>query len=87
MYLVGSLAGKKGRKWRQSLLHLGKPLAEYNLTCSEQHLVQSVVGGSLSEMNIVDMSPCSVQLSTDILRVMLLCLPVVTVQHTSKSLV
>ena len=40
---VESLAGKKARKWRQSLLHLGKPLADYNLTCSEQHLVQSVV--------------------------------------------
>ena len=29
---VEALAGKRGRKWRQSLLHLDKPLSVYNLS-------------------------------------------------------
>ena len=28
-----ALAGKKGRKWRQTLMHLGKPLSDYCLSC------------------------------------------------------
>ena len=29
-----SLAGKKARKWKQSLHHLGKPLSDYVLSCT-----------------------------------------------------
>ena len=28
-----ALSGKKNKKWRQSITHLGKPLIEYDLTC------------------------------------------------------
>ena len=31
---VESLAGKRARKWKRSLHHLGKPLSEYTLSCS-----------------------------------------------------
>ena len=29
---VESLAGKKAKKWKKSLLHLGRPLSEFNLS-------------------------------------------------------
>ena len=44
---VESLGGKKARKWRQSLFHLGKPLVDYDLTCVEQ----SGVGDTLPRNN------------------------------------
>ena len=37
---VESLAGKKAKKWRQSLLHLGRPLSEYNLSPLDAHCLQ-----------------------------------------------
>ena len=55
---VESLGGKKARKWRQSLFHMGKPLVDYDLTCVEQ----SGVGDTLPRNNDVDTPPCSVQL-------------------------
>ena len=54
---VESLGGKKARKWRQSLFHMGKPLVDYDLTCVEQ----SGVGDTLPRNNDVDTPPCSVQ--------------------------
>ena len=51
---VEALAGKKAKKWRQSLLHLGKPLSAYDMSCCGNTLVNvsgpSVhsPGGSLS---------------------------------------
>lgn len=33
-YEFESLAGKKAKKWKQSLLHLDKPLSSYDLSCS-----------------------------------------------------
>jgi hypothetical protein len=35
---VESLGGKKAKRWRHSLHHLGKPLADYDLSCFGQHL-------------------------------------------------
>ena len=55
---VESLGGKKARKWRQSLLHMGKPLVDYDLTCVEQ----SGVGDTLPHNNDMHTLPCSVQL-------------------------
>ena len=55
---VESLGGKKARKWRQSLFHMGKPLVDYDLTCVEQ----SGVDDTLPRNNDVDTPPCSVQL-------------------------
>ena len=55
---VESLGGKKARKWRQSLFHMGKPLVDYDLTYVEQ----SGVGDTLPRNNDVDTPPCSVQL-------------------------
>ena len=37
---VESLASKKAKKWRQSLLHLGRPLSEYNLSPLDAHCLQ-----------------------------------------------
>ena len=37
--------GKKTKKWRQSIMHLGKPLSEYNLSCPPK---QGVKHGSRS---------------------------------------
>ena len=33
---VEALGGKKAKKWRQSLSHMGKPLSVYNLSCTHQ---------------------------------------------------
>ena len=55
---VEALAGRKARKWRQSLMHLGKPLSAYDLSCSTSTLA-SVCGqsstspdGSLSDSTL-----------------------------------
>ena len=29
------LGGKRGRRWRQSLLHQGRPVGDYNLSCPQ----------------------------------------------------
>ena len=34
------MAGKKAKKWKQSLLHLGRPLSEYNLSPLDAHCLQ-----------------------------------------------
>ena len=52
---VESLGGKKARKWRQSLLHNGKPLADYDLTYVEQ----SVTNVTSPQNRDTDTPPCS----------------------------
>ena len=52
---VESLGGKKARKWR-SLLHNGKPLADYDLT----HVEQSVTNATLPPTRDMDTLHCSV---------------------------
>ena len=54
---VEGLAGKKARKWKQSLLHLGKPLSVYNLSCphvilgSDQHATSQDVACDLRSVS------------------------------------
>ena len=55
---VESSGGKKARKWRQSLLHNGKPLADYDLTCVEQ----SVTNVTLPQNRERDTPPCSLSI-------------------------
>ena len=44
MVLGTLLAGKKSKKWKQSLRHLDKPLSEFNLSVS--HVITSQQGSS-----------------------------------------
>ena len=71
---VEGLAGKKARKWKQSLLHLGKPLSDYNLFCmhviqgSDQHVTSQDVACDLRSVSdsvstVNNNSVCSSQLS------------------------
>ena len=36
-----ALGGKKAKRWRQSLSHIGKPLGEYDLSCPQQFNVST----------------------------------------------
>ena len=47
---VEGLAGKKARKWKQSLFHLGKPLSYYNLSSSH------VIDGSDQHVTLQDVA-------------------------------
>ena len=56
------LGGKKStRKWKQSILHMGKQLADYDLSCSDCGS-DPIVDASLSDSNTPS---CNVQLSSD----------------------
>ena len=48
---VEALAGKKAKKWRQSLLHLGKPLSSYDLSgCQTQVGAEGIPDNSPDDM-------------------------------------
>ena len=85
---VESLAGKKSKKWKQSLRHLDKPLSDFNLSVS--HVITSQQGSS-DNVNItvadnidVSVSDVSGPVSDNLIRLalslltplVLLCLPV-----------
>ena len=85
---VESLAGKKSKKWKQSLCHLDKPLSDFNLSVS--HVITSQQGSS-DNVNItvadnidVSVSDVSGPVSDNLIRLalslltplVLLCLPV-----------
>ena len=40
-----ALGGKRARRWKQSLLHIGKPLGDYNLSCPQQFNVSTMSQG------------------------------------------
>ena len=52
-----------GKKWRQSLMHLGKPLCDYNLTCPPKQgncslnkmTCHQVVPTTLQELSLIEM--------------------------------
>ena len=50
------MGGKKARKWKQSLQHLGKPLSDYNLSCAQcsQSSVESASASALSHVPSVN---------------------------------
>ena len=60
---VETLGGKKARKWKQSLLHNGKPLTDYNLTCPATVTTQDIQITTVPTHNTVtsvrSVSPCS----------------------------
>ena len=59
---VECLGGKRSsRKWKQSILHMGKQLADYDLSCSDCGS-DPIVDASLSDSNTPS---CNVQLSSD----------------------
>ena len=51
-----SLCGRKSKKWRQSITHLGKPLSEYNLSCPKQG---SQHGAGIVGSRVDTQPPCS----------------------------
>ena len=57
-----SLGGRRAKKWKQSLHHLRKPLADYDLSCFD---LATGTGASLSTGLVTDLSSSSVQLSGD----------------------
>ena len=59
---VESLGGRRAKKWKQSLHHLRKPLADYDLSCFD---LATGTGASLSTGLVTDLSSSSVQLSGD----------------------
>ena len=59
---VESLGGRRAKKWKQSLQHLRKPLADYDLSCFD---LATGTGASLSTGLVTDLSSSSVQLSGD----------------------
>ena len=59
---VESLGGRRSKKWKQSLHHLRKPLADYDLSCFD---LATGTGASLSTGLVTDLSSSSVQLSGD----------------------
>ena len=59
---VESLGGRRAKKWKQSLHHLRKPLADYDLSCFD---LATGTGASLSTGLVADLSSSSVQLSGD----------------------
>ena len=54
------LDGKRGRRWRQSLLHQGRPVGDYNLSCPQSLLVEDDVSAhsllSAPEQSVGDTS-------------------------------
>ena len=59
---VECLGGKRSsRKWKQSILHMGKQLADYDLSCSDCGS-DPIVDASLSDSNTPS---CNFQLSSD----------------------
>ena len=52
---VEALGGKKAKKWRQSLQHLGKSLCEYNLSCAKEHSAQHKQGDMMSQCSQDDL--------------------------------
>ena len=59
---VERLAGRKARKWRQSLLHLGNPLSDYNLSCP--HVIQGSDQHATSHDGAFDLRSVSNSVST-----------------------
>ena len=59
---VERLAGRKARKWRQSLLHLGNPLSDYNLSCP--HVIQGSDQHATSQDVACDLRSVSDSVST-----------------------
>ena len=57
-----SLGGRRAKKWKQSLHHLRKPLADYDLSCFD---LATGTGASLSTGLVDDLSSSSVQMSGD----------------------
>ena len=51
---VESLAGKKAKKWKQSLQHLDKPLSHYILSCSSVSLSQQSISANNANRDVVD---------------------------------
>ena len=49
-----SLAGKKAKKWKQSLQHLDKPLSHYILSCSSVSLSQQSISADNANRDVVD---------------------------------
>ena len=51
---VESLAGKKAKRWKQSLQHLHKPLSDYILSCSSVSLSQQSMSAVNTNTTVVD---------------------------------
>ena len=52
---VEALGGKKAKKWRQSLQHLGKSFCEYNLSCTKERSAQHKQGDMMSQCSQDDL--------------------------------
>ena len=50
---VEALGGKKAKKWRQSLQHMGKSLCEYNLSSAKEHNKQGEVVSQCSQDDVL----------------------------------